>query len=358
MKAKELARVIAASFLAGGNYTDAAPFGDNLAEGIFPAGATTEEGFHYINNLGFAGLAVHSVGYEEGGDDERVHVYVTKGQHKAEHEVNENVEVVVNRIGRVTVRPDQAASTTRNGNVFNRSPNQIACGSSCAPSTEKYAGTLGALVRKADSDQLYVLSNNHVLAAGNHTPVGMPILSPSTIDSRPGRRAPTEICRHSEICELRSGEPALVPPAREDIAIAMVPSPGKVSSWQGDNTSGYDTPTIIVAPKSGSRVKKFGRTTGLTLGIVESRLLPFPIPYKCRHFSATVWFSDVWTIRGAGDPFALPGDSGSLVVTENAEEAVGLIFAVSARGDYGIMIPMNHVAAQFGGLSLVKNHGI
>ena len=225
---------------------------------------------------------------------------MTKGQHKAEHEVNENVEVVVNRIGRVTVRPDQAASTTRNGNVFNRSPHQIACGSSCAPSTEKYAGTLGALVRKAGSDQLYVLSNNHVLAAGNHTPVGMPILSPSTIDSRPGRRAPTEICRHSEICELRSGEPALVPPAREDIAIAMVPSPGKVSSWQGDNTSGYDTLTIIVAPKSGSRVKKFGRTTGLTLGIVESRLLPFPIPYKCRHFSATVWFSDVWTIRGRG----------------------------------------------------------
>ena len=59
-------------------------------------------------------------------------------------------------------------------------------------------------------------------------------------------------------------------------------------------------------------------------------------------------------------PFALPGDSGSLVVTEDGAHAIGVVFAASqgASGDYGIIIPIHHVLSRFNGLQLVNGHGI
>lgn len=205
------------------------------------------------------------------------------------------VHVVVNRIGQVVVKPEAASVEAHGGNVYLRGE-RVACGSSCAPSAEQYAGTLGALVRKAsqqdekdDNGQLFLLSNNHVLAAGNHTPVGMPILCPANRDARPGARAPGEVGRHAEIRELRSGDPELVPTACDDIAIATAVEPAGLSSWQGDD-QGYDTPSDHMPPQSGVSVKKFGLTTGLTRGVVEAHLTSFPMPYKCRNFSAVVWF--------------------------------------------------------------------
>jgi len=220
------------------------------------------------------------------------------------------------------------------------------------------AGTIGALIERGGA--LYVLSNNHVLAAGNQVPVGMPILAPSSIDSGPGRRAPLEIARHSEICELRSGDPTLVVVGREDVALARVTDPTLVSSWQGDDAEGFDSPSTIASPVAGMRVKKVGRTTGLTQGTVESLVNnPFVIPYVLRLFRAPVWFRDMWTVRDIhGDHFALPGDSGSLVVTDDGQAAVGLIFAVGPGSEYGIMIPMTHISTLFGGLALVSGHGV
>lgn len=199
-----------------------------------------------------------------------------------------------------------------------------------------------------------------VLAACNHVPVGMPILSPSSLDARPAVRAPGEIARHEEICELRSGEPTLVVPCREDVAIARVTNSGNVTSWQGDDDNGYDTPQKVVSPTAGMAVKKFGRTTGFTEGILEASInTPTAIPYKARYFAATVWVQDVWTVRAArGTAFALPGDSGSLVVAEDGSAAIGLVFAASPGGEYGWIVPFVHLATLFGGLTLVQGHGI
>jgi hypothetical protein len=317
------------------------------------------------DEYGFAGLAVQSVGVEEGVAEPKVHIYVTKGR-TTEREVevgDEEVTVVVNRIGRVVIRPETASTVTHTGNVYLRG-GRVACGSSCAPSTEGYAGTFGALAHKtnAGNNHLYLLSNNHVLAAGNHIPVGMPILSPANMDARPGVRAPGEVARHAEICELRSGDPALVPVSCDDVAIAEVVEPASVSSWQGDAADGYDTPTAHAQVLSNMTVKKVGRTTGLTTGTTEARIVaPFAMPYKCKYFSAVVWFKDAWTVRSNGPgPFALPGDSGSLVVTDDGARAVGIVFAVSqgTSGDYGIIIPIDYVLNKFGGLQLIGNHGI
>ena len=114
------------------------------------------------------------------------------------------------------------------------------------------------------------LSNNHVFAACNHVPVGQPILSPSPMDARTDMPAPRQLCRHADIVELRSDTPPLVPLSLCDAAIATVPDEQIVSSWQGGNNDGYDTPSQALTPFAGQRVKKVGRTTGLTTGTVQA----------------------------------------------------------------------------------------
>jgi hypothetical protein len=159
--------------------------------------------------------------------------------------------------------------------------------------------------------------------------------------------------------ELRSGDPYFVTPGGIDLALARVNDPNAVSSWQGDQKEGFDTPVVVSEPFSLMRVKKFGRTTGLTFGEVEARInTPTPITYNAKSFRGTVWFKEVWTVRAIHDHFVLPGDSGSLVVSEDGLEAVGVVFAGNPKGDYGWIIPMPAAAAVFGGLQLVSNHGV
>src|SRR5688572_4835840 len=103
-------------------------------------------------------------------------------------------------------------------------------------------------------------------------------------------------------------------------------------------------------------VEKCVRNTGVSRGTVEAIIhTPTAIPYKSRSFAATVWVQDVWTVRAdAGTAFALPGDSGSLVVNEDGTAAVGLVFAAGTGGQYGWIIPADYLATLFGGLSFVR----
>ena len=83
-----------------------------------------------------------------------------------------------------------------------------------------------------------------------------PYCPPPILMRGPGVRAPGEVGRHSEICELRSGDPAMVPASCDDIAIAAVVDAAAVSSWQGSVVDGYDTPTVYAPLQSNVRVKK------------------------------------------------------------------------------------------------------
>jgi hypothetical protein len=361
--AARVAQQLAAKFLAQGNYGATTAIKGSAARRQFAAAALPEtEIDEFYWDSGVSGLEVQAVGCEEGIKNPKVHIYVSRASRR---EINAlptaggDVAIALNRMGRLAVRPDQASIANAAGNLYTRG-NRVACGSSCAPGGESYAGTLGALVRKRNGKEqgLYLISNNHVLGACNQIPVDMPVLAPANSDARPMRRAPGEVARLAEVSELRTGEPTLVTPCREDIALARVIDPSVVTSWQGDDATGFDTPNKIVSPKSYLRVKKFGRTSGLTLGTVESRLsTPTPIPYKLRQFTATVWFVDVWTVFGDdGEDFASAGDSGSLVVTEEGDAAVGLIFA--AKDGYGLIMPMDHIATCFGTIELVHGHGV
>ena len=359
--AEEVAKSLAAVFLERGNYEAlGSPLSDrSVAEFASPA-ATAAVERTYDAEEGFAGLAVQSVAYTAGAERERVIIYVTKGSTRALRQLPDRVEgvpVEARLMGKPRASPAPAMATMGNSEFYERN-NRIACGSSVAPSREQYAGTLGAFA--TGGGRTFALSNNHVFAACNHTAVGMPILSPASADARAGRRAPTSVCVYQDMVELRSGVPALVQPMNFDAAFGEVTNPALISSWQGDAVNGYDTPSAVVSPASGMRVKKFGRTTGFSTGIVEA-LAPTPwvMPYRWPRFTAEVWFAYTWTVLSDGpDPFALAGDSGSLVVTADGSAAVGQVFAANPKGTYGIMYPIDAVLARFGNLDLLHGHGL
>jgi hypothetical protein len=146
--------------------------------------------------------------------------------------------------------------------------------------------------------------------------------------------------------ELRSGDVNYVPTQKIDAAIASISDVNLVTSKQG---SFYDTPASVRDPNLGERVKKVGRTTELTHGIVESRIPSLvPLPYKSRMFSAVVNYAEVWMVRKeGGEPFALPGDSGSLVVSAKGDASVGLLFAATLDGEYGIVSAIPEVLKHF-----------
>ncbi len=358
-KAREVAFEMYEKLLSAGRFTFA-PMLTGSDQPVVPAatGADTESN---LSGLGFADLAVQAVGYERGVEDPKVHVYVTRGSAaklKRLEQTYNGVTIQVNNVGDPTVRPRIALSVTRHGKVYDRN-GRVACGSSCAPAGAGYAGTFGAIVRKAGQPKLYMLSNNHVIGGCNHTVVGMPIMAPSTADSRPDIPAPISIGRHSEIVELRSGDPGLVHPCRADVALAEVVDDDHVSSWQGDSSHGFDTPTHIAAPATNMEVKKYGRTTGLTTGQIGAEIPTFmAVPYSAEKFTGTVWFQDIWTIFSPNNDFALPGDSGSLVVSADGRSAIGMIFAVDRVGRSAFILPMDYVQSLFGGIELVGNHGV
>lgn len=311
----------------------------------------------------FSGLQVQSVGFEDGPEEPKVHLYLTRGSvhsMKALPNKIDDVPVATHKMGAITIRPNAPALSTNRGNVYERK-DRICCGTSCGPTSERGAGTLGAIVTMTGGSDLFLLSNNHVFAGCNHVPQNQPILAPSNMDGRPDARAPHEIGRHHAIGELRSGDPLFVKPCDADVALARATNPTGISSWQGDSVNGYDTPTHFAQPTSLIKVKKFGRTTGLTYGEIEARVnTPMPVSYQSNHFKGVVWFTDVWTIRARmpSQHFALPGDSGSLVVSEDASTAVGLVFAGNPSGEYAWMIPMATVISSLGGLQLVGGHGL
>ena len=355
--ARALAGQLTREFLRNGNYEAAkASLDVSTLNDVVPASSVTDPS--PLPDYGFAGLSIQSVGFTREADDEIVQVYVTRGNKRSLERLSKpiaGVEVKVTNLGRVIARPEAISATSVQGNMYERNE-RIACGSSCAPAGAVYSGTFGALVRS--EGQFMALSNNHVFASCNQVPVGQPILSPSAMDARPQLLAPRELCRHSRIVELRTGTPALVPLVNCDASVARVIDPDEVSSWQGDDRMGYDTPVSTVDPAPHLRVKKVGRTTGVTVGTVEAQLLMMPLPYKYPNFTATVWFADIWTVKSEDEgQFALPGDSGSLVVTEDGTAAVGLLFATSPKGDYGMIAPINTVSNELN-LTLVGNHGI
>src|SRR5260370_3165934 len=115
--AEVVASRLASKFLEEGNYTSAALMG-----GAAPSYTSRPSGMVDVDPLfsehGYGGLAVQAVGYEAGADAPRVHVYVSKGSRQRIDSVptsDGEVEIEVNRIGRLMVKPEQSSKANHRG---------------------------------------------------------------------------------------------------------------------------------------------------------------------------------------------------------------------------------------------------
>lgn len=364
--AKSIAGDLFRAFIADGLFNVSCYSPADAGDALAPASSMRDSASWARADGDFANMSVQAIGYEE-GQNGAVYVYSSKGGEKALEKIDkekDGVPIRLRRLSPISINPETSQKITNSPKVFIFDDNttsglKLACGSSCAPSNATFAGTMGALLEMpGDDDALYILSNNHVIGGCNHAPCDSIIMAPAPADSIIGV-APREVGRLKKICPMSSGHPDFMETCKIDAALAKVTQPEILTSRQGATADWYDTPAVAMPLQTRMQVKKVGRTTGLTYGVVESKIVGYmKLPYKAVGFNATVYFSDFWIVEGnGGNPFALAGDSGSLVVTADESAAVGLVFAVEGGGRRACVLPLVPILEKFGGARLVSQYG-
>ena len=104
---------------------------------------------------------------------------------------------------------------------------------------------------------------------------------------------------------------------------------------------GIGLPPGAVDPSLGLLVRKSGRTTGLTEGVV--RVVNFDV-FNVQYDQGFVRVDDVVVIEGIAGPFSKPGDSGSAIVDPRGR-VIALLFAGSEVVTFAI--PIGRVLQRF-----------
>ena len=213
----------------------------------------------------------------------------------------------------------------------------ISCGH-----TDVTAGTLGCLVRRVN--ELFILSNNHVLANAGQASQGDPILQPArydggTLDDQIATLAewvPLQTSVGQSDCMLAnlaattlnlvanaSGSTTRLQAIRAqqvenkvDAALARPLAPGLV----GPEILGIGIPRGVHQGTLGTHVQKSGRTTGVTTG----RITQVDVTVNVDYLGENVTFTGQFMASGMSSG----GDSGSAVLDMD-RYVVGLLFAGS-----------------------------
>ncbi len=213
------------------------------------------------------------------------------------------------------------------------------------------AGTFGAVVRDAATNERLILSNNHVLANSNNARIGDSIIQPGSADG--GRSPQDRIADLERFVTIRfkggggddggsdcpiarffssllnvfasiTGSKTRVKPIKIEADAANLVDAAVAKPVNGDiisdETMELGVVNGVAEATIGMKVRKSGRTTGLTEGEINSLDTTIEVGYG----SQVAVFEHQLLAGDMSDP----GDSGSLVVDEN-NRAVGLLFAGS-----------------------------
>ncbi|MBI4455034.1 MAG: hypothetical protein HY644_03950 [Acidobacteria bacterium] len=192
------------------------------------------------------------------------------------------------------------------------------------------SGTLGALVQIGGAQ--YILSNAHVfagdvVAGGNNrvAAVGDPINQPGLVDVSCQDIPADYVASLSQWAALNSG-------ANVDAALAQAVSGAVRTDGAILEIGTISSSTVGAVP--GQRVKKSGRTTGLTRSSVDSLNATVSVQYsdECAGNTFVKTFTGQIIVKNRGSKFLNSGDSGSLMVEDVATnpQAVGLLYAGSS----------------------------
>src|SRR5919199_2086557 len=195
-----------------------------------------------------------------------------------------------------------------------------------------YVGTLGSIVRDNVSGNPMMLSNFHVMCIDNTFHTGDTQAQPGRVD---GGTCPTSV-----VGTL----------ARQSLGGSVDCAVADISASRGTACEIVDIGTITgtATASLGAAVRKRGRTTGLTYGIVDSINLSVNINYGAALGTKTLTNQiGVKPDTSHNPKFGDHGDSGSVVVN-GARQVIGLHFAGDSTG-YGIANP---IAAVLGALNV------
>jgi len=211
------------------------------------------------------------------------------------------------------------------------------------------AGTIGA--RVTDGSNVFFLSNNHVLANANQAAPGDLILQPGSFDGgNANNDAIGYLSGYEEIhfctvfliwliCDQTNTiDAALATPyidTSDDLYVGVSTPTGDYGSDEGYGTPSttlhpaYGNPATIgdedMAALLGVQVQKFGRTTELTTGDIDTVNATVNVCYDS-NCSLIAQFTDQIIVTPG--TFSAGGDSGSLIV-DMQRRPVGLLFAGS-----------------------------
>lgn len=212
-------------------------------------------------------------------------------------------------------------------------------GLSISPLRANFVGTLGCFLmrRTIDTEEVFALSNNHVLADVDRLPRGTPIV-------QPGPEVPPFLTQPQDtLAVLHTAIPLHFPTGdidpvvnRFDAAIANVTDGDIIERGRIFDLPQYD-PSRVVSLEPGMRVVKSGRTTGVTHGIVTAtNVTGVQINYGTAQVPRIAIFQSLIKIVGVdGSPFSLPGDSGSVILEEQSGHPAALLFAGDGRNTFG-----------------------
>jgi len=210
------------------------------------------------------------------------------------------------------------------------------------------AGTLGVVVRDRVSGARLILSNNHVLANSNNASVGDAILQPGGADggtvqsdtiAHLERFCPIEFGQESGSCGIAASYAHL-----GNALAAIIGSQHRVAARRVNLEAVNVVDAAVAKPVNdadvldeilkigqisgtveaqlGMSVRKSGRTTGYTTG----EILTIDATVSVNYGGGRTATFENQLISG---PMSQGGDSGSLVVAGDSQEAVGLLFAGS-----------------------------
>lgn len=171
-------------------------------------------------------------------------------------------------------------------------------------------GTFGALVKT--NTNVYILSNNHVLADENRLAIGSPIFQPALLDH--GRIDADQIAELTRFIKMKTSRFNKV-----DAAIARPLNKNLI----GKEVLHIGAPDGTAPAAIDMMVHKFGRTTSYTVGRVVSIDTDVTVEYETANFT----FENQIIVQGAnGQMFSDSGDSGSIILQRGTNAAVGLLF--------------------------------
>jgi hypothetical protein len=206
------------------------------------------------------------------------------------------------------------------------------------------AGTLGCLVRK--NEEVFILSNNHVLANSNEAEIGDPILQPGPYDggsfpedhiANLEQFVPISLTGLPSVCSAAQGVTALLngiarllgsgtrlqaidAQVEENLVDAAIARPLNEQDVS-DQILEIGAIQGVAQGELGMAVKKSGRTTGLTTG----QILQVDVSVSVQYGLGRIGFFTDQLMAGA---MSQGGDSGSAVLDQD-DRLVGLLFAGS-----------------------------